>query len=275
MTKFFRLSGPSFAALLTLSVSTVFLTATLASATPGAASVADPSAAPEHVDVMIVLATDVSGSVDDGEYRMQRDGIVQALRDPEVAQILEQCNTQGAGITYLEWSGESFRSMAQQVISWRVLRNRADLSRFADELENIQNRSSMGSTDVVSALRASAELLAKAPLTASRRFISLSSDGEHNVDENGVSELGYPDVGKMIQRLEAERDRILAQGILIDALVIQNDLPQMGRGANLEEYYRNHVIGGRGARVVPVASFEDYAFGLKQKLLSELDNCLM
>jgi hypothetical protein len=49
----------------------------------------------------------------------------------------------------------------------------------------------------------------------------------------------------------------------------------MGSGINLEEYYRDHVIGGRGSRVVPVATFADYADGLKKKLLSELDNCLM
>ncbi len=64
----------------------------------------------EEVDVAVVLATDVSGSVSDGpnesEYRLQKDGIALGLRDPELAQILEACNGSGLALTYMEWSGQ-------------------------------------------------------------------------------------------------------------------------------------------------------------------------
>lgn len=250
------------------------LAAILATSSAGATS-------NEAVDVLIVLAVDVSASISDGrggtqsQYLLQRDGIVQALRDPEVSKVLEQCNGQGAGITYMEWSGENSRPMTKQVVGWRVLRSSSDLHRFASELENIRSRSSNGSTDVVSALKYSAELLTTAPYSASRRIISLSTDGAHNVPGSNANEETETKEVVLISSLQKERDRILSQDMMIDALIIKNDPWNMGGDEGLEDYYRRHVIGGPGARVVPVGGFEQYAEGLKQKLLSELDNCMM
>ena len=231
--------------------------------------------APEVVDVAVVLATDVSGSIADtydlSEYVMQKAGIAKALRDPELANVLESCNGDGLALTYVEWSGSSRKEMVKQVIGWRKLKTGADLRAFAASVEAIQERSSDQDTDVRRALSAAADILRNSPYQASRQIISISSDGEQSVPFDQNSNLQTAE--QMSIDLKAERDRLLEQGFVIDALVITND-PNSGlSGLSLDEYYRRFVVGGPNHILVQIQSFEEYAEGLRTKLRRELDNC--
>lgn len=231
--------------------------------------------ASDVVDVAVVLATDVSGSItesfDLSEYEMQKAGIAKALRDPDLANVLESCNGDGLALTYVEWSGTSRKEMVKQLIGWRKLKTGADLRAFADLIDAVPYRSSDQDTDVRRALRASAELLRNSPYRANRQIISISSDGEQSVPLDRNSELDTPH--QMSADLQAERDRLLAEGFIIDALVITNDPNSGFSGLALDEYYRRFVVGGPNHILVRIESFEEYAAGLRAKLRRELDNC--
>jgi hypothetical protein len=232
---------------------------------------------PEVVDVAVVLATDVSGSINDAngvsEYALQTAGIAQALRDPDLAEVLEACNGDGLALTYVEWSGASGQDMVKQVIGWRKLKTGADLRAFADSIDGIKERSSKEGTDVRRALSFSADLLNKSPYQAARKIISISSDGEQNVSEQHEQDGNLDSTEKMSRDLQAERDRLLQEGFVIDALVITNDLNKGSSSFSLEEYYRRYVVGGPNHILVQVETFEDYAQGLREKLRRELDHC--
>ena len=230
---------------------------------------ADPA-----VDVALVLATDVSGSISSSgpqnEYLMQKNGIVQALRDPEVGRILEQCNASGLAVTYFEWSGGD--QGVKQVVGWRRMTSARELADFADEVAAVSQRSSNGETDVRNALSMSARLLDTAPFFAARKIISISSDGEHTGGgaQSDVQIFDWLDAAEQLRR---ERDRLLSQGLTIDALVIKNDPTSGHSQMPLDEYYRTFVVGGPGHIVVPILDFQQYAEGLIAKLKRELDNC--
>jgi hypothetical protein len=236
--------------------------------------------ATEVVDVAVVLATDVSASIVDSphfsEYAMQKAGIAKALRDPDLAAVLESCNGDGLALTYMEWSGFSQKEMVKQVIGWRKLKTGKDLRDFAAAIEAIPHRSSNGDTDVRRALSASAELLRKSPFRANRQIISISSDGEQSVSFGSSDSSDSFDSGEAEQLsldLKVERDRLLAEGFVIDALVITNDPNKGFSGLPLDEYYRRFVVGGPNHILVQIESFEEYAEGLRTKLRRELDNC--
>lgn len=225
---------------------------------------------PKSVDVLVVLATDVSGSVSEYEYALQKKGIVTALRDPEVAYVLEKCNGQGAAITYLEWSGVENDPMIKQIVGWRTLRTGDDLRALAGMIEGIPFRSSDQNTDLAGAISASVKILETAPYEAPRRIISLSGDGEQNIplrDTAGAEALA---------RLTSEREKALAKEYVIDALVIANDINgTISSKMPLEDYFQHYVGGGLGHQVTAVGDFEDFAKGLKRNLLREIDNCKM
>lgn len=117
------------------------------------------SASPTSVDKLIVIAVDVSGSITDDEYEIQKKGLVAAFSDETVQNILEQCSLQGIGVTYMEWSGtRSGAPLTQQVIPWTVLQRASDMDEFAQKLSSSQ-RSSRGETDIVSAMNYSQSLI--------------------------------------------------------------------------------------------------------------------
>lgn len=110
-----------------------------------------------YVDTLIVIAVDVSGSVDKEEYQIQKDGIVNAFSDPSVQNLLRQCSSRGIGITYVEWSGQSYGpgmvpfNPFVQVIPWTHLLTPQDMDAFANQIL-ASPRSSQGETDIARAL---------------------------------------------------------------------------------------------------------------------------
>lgn len=190
-------------------------------------------------ELALVLAVDVSGSVDRHEYRIQMDGLAAGLRDGIVTEALV---AQQARVTLIQWSG---LSRQQQTVPWTALNSPADVSKLADRIANDQRIWRNYSTAIGEALQLSIEVLGDVPCT--RKVIDMSGDGLSN-------EGAEPQV---------QRPALKAQGIIVNALVIETD------DTDLTGYFFENVIHGEGAFVVTANGFEDYPDKIRRKLQRE------
>lgn len=232
-----------------------------------------------YVDTMIVVAVDVSGSVKDDEYNIQKSGIVEALSDPSVQQLLLQCSTSGIGITYVEWSGQSqFNSLVSinpfvQVIPWTRLLSPQDMVDFANKLLG-SPRSSRGETDIARSLGFARELLAKAPFQSHNQIVSLSTDGQQGFTIPGVSTEDF---------LKMERDKLAAMGVTINAIGIEPDLQVDPRitgfmpstaDKTMEVYLNENVRSGQSSFVISAPNFKAYSEAFKKQLYVMMNACI-
>lgn len=198
----------------------------------------------DEVDVALVLALDVSLSVDEGEYRLQRDGIAEAFESPTLVAAVAGGTHHAIEVLVLEWSEPD-----QQVITvdWTRVSDAASARAFAAKVR-ASRRSSTGRTAIGSALLAAAGAFERLPDKAARRVVDVSGDGMANV--------GPP---------PAEvRDALVAKGITINGLVILDEEPWV------DQYYDMNVVGGAGAFLMQVEDYRSFAAAIRQKLLSEL-----
>ncbi len=229
------------------------LAAGAATATAGAAArFASARAAEEPVDVLLVLAVDVSRSVDEDEARLQREGYRNAVSDPVVVEAIRGGMIGAVGIAYVEWAGAEYQRL---VLPWTRISTPADAFAWATRLDEAP-RASLSWTSISGALDFSARVLAEAPFEAARRVIDVSGDGVNNS--------GGP--------VEAARDKLLADGVTINGLPIMNDRPTFGRlpPVPLDEYFRESVVGGPGAFVIPAEDFQVFGHAVKRKLIREI-----
>ena len=229
------------------------LAAGAAAATAGAtARFASARAAEEPADVLLVLAVDVSRSVDEDEARLQREGYRNAVSDPVVVEAIRGGMIGAVGIAYVEWAGAEYQRL---VLPWTRISTPADAFAWATRLDEAP-RASLSWTSISGALDFSARVLAEAPFEAARRVIDVSGDGVNNS--------GGP--------VEAARDKLLADGVTINGLPIMNDRPTFGRlpPVPLDEYFRESVVGGPGALVIPAEDFRAFGHAVKRKLIREI-----
>ena len=228
------------------------LTAGAAAATLGAAARFAPARAEEPVDVLLVLAVDVSRSVDEDEARLQREGYRNAVSDPLVVEAIRGGMIGAIGIAYVEWAGAEYQRL---VLPWTRIGTPADAFSWASRLDEAP-RASLSWTSISGALDYSHRVLADAPFEGTRRVIDVSGDGVNNS--------GGP--------VEAARDKVLAEGVTINGLPIMNDRPTFGRlpPVPLDEYFRESVVGGPGAFVIPVEDFQAFGQAVKRKLIREI-----
>ncbi len=230
-------------------------------ATAGAVAVASGVAGPaprglaqgrDPVDVLLVLAVDVSRSIDEDEARLQREGYRAAVTDPAVLEAIRGGMIGAIGLCYVEWAGAEFQRL---VIPWARIATTEAAEGWADRLAEAP-RASLSWTSISGALDFSRRMLAEAPFEATRRVIDVSGDGVNNS--------GMP--------AEIARDRAVAEGIVINGLPIVNDRPTFGRlpPVPLDEYYRESVIGGPGAFVVVAEDFTSFGAAVKRKLIREI-----
>jgi hypothetical protein len=222
-------------------------------ATAAAATAAGPARAQgEPVDVLLVLAVDVSRSVDEDEARLQREGDRTAITDPQVVEAIRGGMIGAVGLAYVEWAGAEYQRL---VLPWTRIANPAEAARWASSLAETP-RASLSWTSISGALEFSRKVLAEAPFEATRRVIDISGDGVNNS--------GGP--------VEPARARVLAEGIVINGLPIVNDRPTFGRmpPIPLDDYYRDQVIGGAGAFLVVAADFASFGNAVKRKLIREI-----
>lgn len=206
----------------------------------------------DAVDLQLVLAVDVSRSIDEEEARLQREGYRRGITDPGVVAAIAGGMRGAIAVAYLEWAGYEAQ---QLVLPWTRIAGAAEAEQWAERLAR-SPRQSMAWTSLSGALRFSGRVLADCPWPGSRRVIDVSGDGVNN---NGPP-------------AEDERDRLVAEGVTINGLPIVNDRPNFGvrPTGELEPYYRNSVIGGPGAFLIVADSFDAFGDAIRRKLIQEI-----
>lgn len=205
------------------------------------------------VDLELVLAVDVSGSVDGEEAALQRDGYVRALNDPKVKAAIRSGLLGSVAVTYVEWAGDHYQRTA---VPWTVLHEDAGVEAFARAVAGLPLRTAQW-TSISAAIDYSVRLFDGNGFTGTRRVIDVSGDGVNN--------RGRP--------VRSARDQAVAAGIIINGLPILNDRPNPWGGPpprDLDAYYRDNVIGGPGSFIVPALGFEAFADAILSKLLLEI-----
>jgi hypothetical protein len=227
-----------------------------AAALAALATISAPPARAEAVDLALVLAADVSRSIDDDEFKLQRQGYAAAITNPRVLQAVAASAHGAIAICFVEWSGPE----EQQVVAeWTVIRDGESAAGFAAVLVNAP-RSFVGRTSISAALDFSRAYFSKAGAVAERRVIDVSGDGTNNS-------------GRPV--LDA-RDETVAAGITVNGLAIINEHPNPGYFAHtqppegLPEYYRQNVIGGPGSFLLVVQDFNSFGEAITNKLVNEI-----
>ena len=209
--------------------------------------------AAEDVDLALVLAVDVSGSVDTFEARLQRDGYVAAFADPIVLSAIRSGPTGRIAVTYFEWAGFGHTI---STVPWTVIGSEEDAIAFTQALRDrtiVRGRF----TSISGAIGFGMALFGQGEFETARRVIDISGDGPNNI-------------GPLVT---SARDRAARQQITINGLPIINDrlqpygLPQI---PNLDLYFENCVIGGPGAFIVVAESFQDFGSAIRRKLILEI-----
>jgi len=210
----------------------------------------------DGVDMLLVLAADVSRSIDDGEFQLQRKGYAAALGDLRVLEAITAGPNQAIAISYVEWSGAGEQ---KTVVDWTVLHDGEDAAVVAAAILAAP-RSFLARTSISEAIDFSAARLAGSPVAADRRVIDISGDGTSNS--------GRP--------VTDARDEAVAKGITINGLAIINTRAGPGFFSHtqpeggLPNYYKVNVIGGAGAFLMVVENFDTFAEAMTRKLVSEI-----
>jgi hypothetical protein len=203
------------------------------------------------VDLLLVLAVDVSRSIDEEEFTLQREGYAQALSDPTVINAIRSGPMGAIAVTYMEWSGASLQTV---IIPWTVIDSAAPAEKIAQILRTVP-RPFGERTGVGAAIAASVALIDAAPHEGLRQVIDISGDGRN-------SSGGPP--GPF-------RDIAVEKGIIINALPIVNDKPTFGRMVlDLPGFFREEVIGGPGAFLQIAEGFTSFSAAVKAKLVREI-----
>jgi hypothetical protein len=210
----------------------------------------------EPVDLLLVLAADVSRSVDSQKFQLQREGYAAALADPRVIDAIQSGRRGRIGVLFLEWSGFGNQKV---VIDWTVVDGPKAAQAFGDRLLE-SPRSFADRTSISGGIDAAVAQLARAPFEAQRRTIDVSGDGTNNAGR---------DVG-------LARDEALALGISINGLVILSDTPlpwnpeHTNPPGGLTKYYRDNVIGGPGSFALEAKDFNSFGEAIVKKMIAEI-----
>jgi Protein of unknown function (DUF1194) len=211
---------------------------------------ADSGAAP--VDVELVLAVDVSYSMDPDEQALQREGYIAAITSREFMQALKQGMNGRVAMTYFEWAGMHHR---QIIVPWRMIDGPESADSFAAEIARAPY-SRASRTSISGALLFAAPLFEGSGFRGIRRVIDVSGDGVNN---NGPL-------------VTVTRDEVLAKGIVINGLPIMLKRPNSSTLDidQLDIYYEDCVIGGPGAFVIPVRERNQFTEAIRTKLVLEI-----
>ena len=212
--------------------------------------------AAEPVDLLLVLAADVSRSVDEPKFQLQRDGYAAALKDPRVLDAIMSGANRRIAICFVEWSGAAAQKI---ILDWTLIDGADAARRFSDALVEAP-RPFADRTSISGAIDFSIEQLARAPFQSQRRTIDISGDGTHNSGRG----------------LLAAREDALALGVTINGLVILSDRPlawnpeHTNPPGGLAKYFQDNVIGGPGAFVTVAENFQSFGQTILSKLIAEI-----
>jgi len=210
----------------------------------------------ETVDLLLVLAADVSRSIDDVEFNLQRKGYAAAITDPRVLRAISGGRNHAIALTFIEWSGAADQNV---IVDWTVVRDEEAAGGIAATMIAAP-RSFLGRTSISAAIDYSIERIGIAPAQADKRIIDISGDGTNNS--------GRP--------VTEARDQAVAAGITVNGLAIINTQANPGYAfhtqppGGLPKYYEENVIGGPGAFLLQVENFDTFAESMTRKLVTEI-----
>jgi hypothetical protein len=197
------------------------------------------------VDLLLVLAVDASGSVNQTRFELQRHGYAEAFRNPRVVQAIAAGTRRAIAVAMMQWTGPTLHV---PVVDWTRVSDKASAQALADAIEATPRKLFGGGTSLSGAIDYSMTILAASPFPAARRVIDVSGDGSNNIGR-------LPTVA---------RDEAVKAGVVI------NGLPITWIEPGLDLYYRQNVIGGPGAFVVAIDSYDNFADAILNKLVTEI-----
>lgn len=207
-------------------------------------------AAAENVVLELVLAIDVSSSVNEEEYALQMKGFAEAFRHPAVVAVIESLGSQGMVVTLIQWSGAD---TYVQAIDWTRINGRGSAEAFAGQVENAPRLIEGGATAIGDAMLFARALIELNGYNGTRRTVDVSGDGIANQGKQ-------PAVARAL---------LNAENITVNGLAILNEEPRLGA------YYKAGVVGGPNAFLVTATDFEDFARAIRIKLITEIDGPLI
>lgn len=254
-------------------VRAICMTAILAGSSPATAAESPSTKTADMVDTALIVAVDVSQSVDEVRYRLQMEGIAQALEDPGVLASVTSGPNGGILFSMVAWADN-----ARQVIGWQRIASEADAFAVAKLLRNLPHEGGEFTCMARMLRTISVSIIPAIPIKAHRIVVDVSGDGVDNCTD--------------IDGLHAERDRVLAMGTTINGLPIivpgENDV--VGSGAyrapgyglrelpqrpdqdatTLDQWFKDHVIGGPGTFLMTAKGYNDFGRALRQKFVTEI-----
>lgn len=212
--------------------------------------------AAEKVDLLLVLASDVSRSVTADKFRLQREGYAAAIANPRVLDAIKGGRNGRIAILFLEWSGMASQKV---VIDWSVIDGAPAAQAFGTRLLE-EPRAFAERTSISGGIAAAMVELDKAPFESERQTIDVSGDGTNNSGREVAS----------------VRDEALNKGIVINGLVILSDTPMpwnpehTNPPGGLARYYRDNVTGGPGSFVMEAQNFASFGDAILKKMIAEI-----
>jgi hypothetical protein len=208
------------------------------------------------VDLELVLLADATGSIDDAEIRLQRQGYAEAMVDPQVLWAIDNGGAEGRiAVAYVEWAAVAAQDV---VVDWMVVEDEASARAFGARLLAAPRRA-YGSNAIGAALLKGLDLIESNGFDGWRKVIDLSGDSSWN---------------PMGPTIAHARDAVLGAGVVINGLAILCRAPCSGRPRfeDLEAEYANQIIGGPGAFVVTADGQESFAQAVRRKLILEISD---
>lgn len=204
-----------------------------------------PAPAQNAVDLQLVLAVDASGSVNQTRFDLQKHGYAGAFRNPRVVEAIAAGAKHAIAVAMVQWTGPTLHV---RVIDWTRVSDAKSAEVLADAIDGTSRRLFGGGTSLSGAIDYAMVMLGASPYPAARRVIDVSGDGSNN----------------------AGRPAALARDEAVKAGVVINGLPITWIEPGLDLYYRDNVIGGPGAFVVSVDSYDNFADAILNKLVTEI-----
>ena len=212
--------------------------------------------AAEPVDLLLVFAADVSRSIDQPKFQLQREGYAAAIADKRVLEAITGGRNRRIAVAFVEWSGVSSQRV---LIDWTVIDGPDAAKKFGDQLVELP-RSFAERTSIAGGIDFAMGVLKNAPYEAPRRTIDVSGDGTNNAGRD----------------VKLARDEAVTQGVIINGLVILSDRPTMWNPEHthppggLVHYYQTNVVGGPGSFVVAAENFDAFGQAIVKKLVAEI-----
>jgi len=207
----------------------------------------------EKVGMQLILAADVSGSVNSTRYKTQQDGYLEALGDPRVLNVIRELEPPVLAVTFIAWARDQ-----EVMVPWTRVEDAKSMDLFRNRLKDAQ-RPQIGINTLISRALLFCNGLFDREFTGGRKVIDVSGDGD---DNQGIA------------GLRVVRDTLVAKGVVINGLPIIVKPPEYifppQPPEGLDVYYRNYVVGGEGHVTIESIGFDNFKQAILQKLLLEI-----